>query len=480
MKQIYCAILFLTLSTLSWGQCVFTLTASDTVVCPGDNVTLSAAGPIQNLLSTLAGGNNHRGNMFSITAINDVIISGFDAHPMDNTTIEIYYKTGTFVGFENNAAAWTLAGSAAVVAQPFGTATPIPVSMSLSIPAGQTYSFYISSTNTAISLNYTNGSGVGNVYSSDANIQFIEGYGIEYPFSGSPFSPRVWNGIIHYSTLAGPSYLWSTGGTTSSINVNPTSSAYYGVEINAAGCSTYLDSVWIDVPSVPVDLGSDIDLCAGDSVTLDAGIVGGTYEWNTNPLDSLQWFTTSVTGSVSVQVTDSFGCASGDQIMVTVHNNPVVDLGGDTTFCVYSTLNLNAGAGFANYLWSNAATSASILLDGATLGLGTYSYGVEVTDNFGCVATDSISVTVDGCASVNALENWGINVYPNPSAGNVYVHNPQSVEINICLYTADGKLLQTMQIVGEGMIDLSTCENGNYLLEINSDEFSDTVKLIKR
>jgi hypothetical protein len=159
--------------------------------------------PCDTLQTTFAGGNNHRGNMFDIVAINAVNIISFDAHPVGNTDYEIYYKVGTFAGSENNSAAWTLVGSATgVVAQPMGTPTPLPIVVNITIPAGQTYGWYVTSTNTTVSNYYTNGTAQGSVYTSDANIQFLEGVGLEYPFTGTPFTPRVWNGRIHYCDAA--------------------------------------------------------------------------------------------------------------------------------------------------------------------------------------------------------------------------------------------------------------------------------------
>lgn len=178
----------------------YTVTVTDGNGCSSSMaVNVSSAAAI--LQTTFAGGNNHRGNMFDVTAISNITVTSVDAHPMANTNYEIYYKAGTYVGSENNAGAWTLAGSATnVIAQPTGTPTPLPIALNINIPAGQTYAMYVTSSNVAVSQNYTNGTAVGNIYAQDANIQIKEGCGIEYPFMNAPFTPRIWNGIIHYCT----------------------------------------------------------------------------------------------------------------------------------------------------------------------------------------------------------------------------------------------------------------------------------------
>ncbi|MBI4929414.1 MAG: T9SS type A sorting domain-containing protein [Bacteroidetes bacterium] len=163
--------------------------------CSQAAVTTSGSSSLQ---TTFAAGNAQNGNMFDVTAINNLIITGIDGHPQANTDYEIYYKTGTHVGFETTAGAWTLAGSVTgVVAQVSPTPTPIPIALNINVPAGQTYALYATCTSAGISQNYTNGTAVGNIYVQDANIQIKEGKGVAYPF-GSNFQPRIWNGIIHY------------------------------------------------------------------------------------------------------------------------------------------------------------------------------------------------------------------------------------------------------------------------------------------
>jgi immune inhibitor A len=184
------------------------------------------------ITTTFIGGNGHKGNMFDITAINTVTIQGFDIHPDGNTDIEIYYKSGSFVGFQNNPGAWTFAASfSGIVAQHYGSATPLPHTLSITIPAGQTYAFYVTSSNSAIDLICTNGTAVGQVYASDENLQFKQGCGLGYPFTGY-FSPRIWNGRIHYKTGAAKNF-WSV--TPLSGTVDPGSNQVVSVKFSAEG-----------------------------------------------------------------------------------------------------------------------------------------------------------------------------------------------------------------------------------------------------
>lgn len=152
-----------------------------------------------NLLCPYNQNNGQRGVMFDIEAINGVTITCFDAALYSGTTstYEIYYKTGTHQGFQNNAAAWTLIGTATgVTSNGLNVPTNIPIPVNVTIPAGQTYAFYVTNTSGG-GVNYTNGVNYANIVASNADIITYEGTGKSYPF-GTNFVTRLFNGHIHY------------------------------------------------------------------------------------------------------------------------------------------------------------------------------------------------------------------------------------------------------------------------------------------
>lgn len=153
------------------------------------------------LVTFYATNNAQRGTMFDIQAINPVVILCFDANLSAGTSsMEIYTKTGTHVGFENTAAAWTLIGTAAgVTSAGVNLPTAIPIAINQSIAAGATRAFYITrNPSTAPTLAYTNGTLTGNVLVSNSDIRILEGTGKEYPFSTN-FKPRKFNGRVYYN-----------------------------------------------------------------------------------------------------------------------------------------------------------------------------------------------------------------------------------------------------------------------------------------
>lgn len=149
------------------------------------------------MLTTMAGGNGQDGNMFDITAVQNVVITQFSQAVGNDGWFKIYYRTNSFVGFDTTSAGWIFIDSALVSGSTVGVPYLLPINVNVTIPAGQTYGFYITGSDGLAAVDYTNGTAVGNVYRSDAYIQFKEGHGGVYPFNVT-YKPRIWNGIIHY------------------------------------------------------------------------------------------------------------------------------------------------------------------------------------------------------------------------------------------------------------------------------------------
>jgi hypothetical protein len=392
--------LFLVLAGGAKAQCTVAISATDTLVCFEDTIDLNANayGPASQLMASNTAGNNHRGNMFDIVATNSVTILSFDASPMGNTTIEIYYKVGTWNGFANTPSAWTFVGSAPVTYT--GGFTSVAVPVNVTIPAGETYAFYVTSNTSAVSLNYSNGTAVGNVYSSDANIAFLEGGGMEYPFTqntGAVYQPRVWNGNIHYAlaNIPGTTYTWSTAATTPSIQQTITTSAQYSVEVSIPGCPFVMhDTLDINVSVPVVSVGDDQFVCHGTSVML-FGTGAESYVWNNGVTDSVA-FAAAETLEYFVTGTDSAGCMAMDSVEVTVYALPTVSAGADFSVCAGETVTL-AGQGASVYSWNNGVNNNDGFVPETE-----EDYIVIGTDTNGCVDSDTITVGIYDLPIVSA------------------------------------------------------------------------------
>jgi hypothetical protein len=188
------------------GQGPLAMLATDTFTptktpTPSNTPTPSAtftpsATPVPKTLSTIfSGGNGAGGNMFDVSALHTITITGFDLNvdSYETETIEIWYIPGGYSGNEYSSSGWTHLDSLSVRGKGSGNRTHVNIT-TLTIPAGQTYGLYIYLVTSGNgNLDYTDGS---NVY-SNSDLRIISGTGNSANF-GDVYQPRIWNGVIYY------------------------------------------------------------------------------------------------------------------------------------------------------------------------------------------------------------------------------------------------------------------------------------------
>jgi gliding motility-associated-like protein len=204
------------------------------------------------------------------------------------------------------------------------------------------------------------------------------------------------NVTYRFYTVAVGGTAFATG-TTTVVTPAVTTTYYVDAEDNAQpGCFSNRTAITVTVHPLPnPNITSNSPLCVGGSINLGASNGAGGYLWsgpNTwssnaqNPVISPA--NTTHSGTYSVTVTDGNGCTNSASVSVSVNNNPVVNLGPDTSICSGQTLVLDAGPGYSGYSWNPSGNSQTY---NATTS-GTYS--VTVTDGASCSGSGSIVVTV--------------------------------------------------------------------------------------
>ena len=156
------------------------------------------------------------GIFFNVTASAEpIMITGFEHNVVGNTTVQVYYKPGSYQGSELNSGAWSSLGAQAVTGGtgPNQMLTPIAIG-GLVIPAGQTYGVLLytgyddAGAGATIATRYANGNG----NFSDANVSVSTGtascsidFGGGFPrVDNNPFNGtnanRIWHGSLSYTT----------------------------------------------------------------------------------------------------------------------------------------------------------------------------------------------------------------------------------------------------------------------------------------
>lgn len=158
---------------------------------------------------------------------------------------------------------------------------------------------------------------------------------------------------------------------------------WYWTKSNITPAPTYGYGV---APSV--NLGPDNNFCG--NTLLDAGNPGSDYVWNTG--DTTQTVSVDSSGTYSVTITTAQNCQAVDTINIVIDPVPSVDLGPDSSYC--DNVILDAGSGFANYLWSNTDTTQTINVTGT----GIYSVVIEAIN--GCTNGDTIDIVIHSLPTV--------------------------------------------------------------------------------
>jgi hypothetical protein len=181
----------------------------------------------------------------------------------------------------------------------------------------------------------------------------------------------------------GATHLWQDSLLAETLSVD--SSGWYWVEVLLPLCQDR-DSVFVEVKDPPVwQFAQDsLHLCAGDSLLVfaDPGQPGLSYRWHDGLRDSSRWV--SEAGFYGLEVNDGL-CSSIDSFRLTLDPLPELDLGTDTSLCEGELLLLFDQKGAPDLLWSNQLSSPWLeITDGGW-------YWAERMEN-DCMSRDSVFV----------------------------------------------------------------------------------------
>lgn len=211
-------------------------------------------------------------------------------------------------------------------------------------------------------------------------------------------------------------YLWQDNSTNSSFNV--TQPGIYSLEITLDGCSA-IDSIVVEYRLVQADLGNDTLLCQGDTLQLEVFMPNATYLWQDNSTNSSLQVTQQGTYEVKVTVDN---CIANDTIEINYNQQPMINLGIDTTLCEGEELLLDVETSNATYLWQDNSTSASFTATDP----GTYWVQVNVD---ACESSsDTIVIEIEEC-------NCNVSI-PNAFSPNQDGFNDQFAPLTNCTFTS--------------------------------------------
>ena len=195
-------------------------------------------------------------------------------------------------------------------------------------------------------------------------------------------------------------YLWSNGNSTQTQIIDSTQTFIVTVTDNhgCVGISSPHD-VLLDIPTATISALGPLEFCDGEDVTLVANI-GDSYVWSNGSTDSQ--ITVNLTNDYFVSVTDTAGCvATSTTIPVKVNVAPIVRLTNEPyNLCDQLTVSFVNNSTYtpgSTILWEfgDGSTSSTVNPVYTYQNPGSYTVKLTITNQYGCMDSDNILVTVD-------------------------------------------------------------------------------------
>lgn len=213
--------------------------------------------------------------------------------------------------------------------------------------------------------------------------------------------PGSCDGILSASISGGtPSFTYAWSNSQSSSSISGLCAATYNVTVtDGNGCMGNTSTVLSDPPGGSVSLSTtSVDASCGiadgqATVTANSGSAPYTYLWSDPGSQTTPTATGLTAGNYYVTVTDASGCSGIDSVSIfntlptinsTVTNITCNGLSDGTATAVPS-----GGNTPYTYLWDDPGTQTTATATGLTVG----TYTVIVTDNQGCIKTDTITIS---------------------------------------------------------------------------------------
>lgn len=269
------------------------------------------------------------------------------------------------------------------------------------------------------------------------------------------------------------SYVWDNG-VIDGVTFSPVGTLTYqviGTDIN--NCSN-VDTTTVKVNIVPLvtATATAVTLCEGDSVVL-AGIGAVSYDWDNGVVDGVAFSQSAGIVTYLVVGLDSNNCKSSDTITVTVNFAPVVDLSlSIAAICETGGILTLSGESPIGGTFTGSGVVGNTF--DPSIGAGIYSISYTLSNLNGCSSSAVDTMTVDLCTDI---KNMGIgqkiNIYPNPSNGTFTLSYNQTKSGNLAIkiFDVQGKVLVNENLINfignySNVFNLSSFVSGIYTVEI--------------
>jgi hypothetical protein len=173
-------------------------------------------------------------------------------------------------------------------------------------------------------------------------------------------------------------------------------------------------------PVLTVDLGSDVELCQGESILLNAEIANESCDliYNWSPAEGLS--DTDIknptasplnTTTYTITVTNSLGCEfATDQITIIVNPLPDTEINHVNTLCLFDNPITLTTSGESGGTWSGIGIIDDVfgVFDPTVAGAGAHTVFYEITDVNGCFNSSQLIIDVNEAPTISFTDYTNI------------------------------------------------------------------------
>lgn len=190
----------------------------------------------------------------------------------------------------------------------------------------------------------------------------------------------------------------------------------------------------------------------------------------------------SETGTYAIVKEDDNVCGTAKvNFTLLVRDALTVELGDTIYLNVGDDYTIQPDKSFVSYLWSDGSTNSSLTINGQDLGVGEHLFEIEVNDDIGCIARDSIIIVVLGSSSADDIDVFDYEVYPNPTSEMLYVEYQEYSNVEVHVFDIQG-IKQSVTKRDEGgrlAFDVSQMIPGTYFILLRNEDGEKNQKFIK-
>lgn len=266
------------------------------------------------------------------------------------------------------------------------------------------------------------------------------------------------------------SYLWNDGSVGSSIVIDEESTVFVTV-FNELGCGVNSDTLLIgsSILEPNIVITSDPPICAGSIISFALSETFDLYEWSNGSTDAqVDIVAQEGTNWVAIEVSSLCDAVGFDTLYYEVANSPLaqIEFEEPELICLDSEIAFTLPGDWSNVVWQNVFMGSNFVATPSQG--GPWQIMVQAIGYNGCLAYDTVNLSVDACYLDLTQLSFNLSVYPNPFESWLHLSTDFYWE-KLSVFDLMGQLVfESSNYESQTQINLDFLNSGVYHLLIQS------------